>query len=97
MTKTCQLSGLVRALGEINIVGGNKMKKNDVFKVIIIVLLSLNLIIGIKTLSVLDKNSSKNDNNLDEILEKINDLPTLEEIDKRIMHWGQHFGQHFSR
>lgn len=78
------------------------MKKNDVFKVIIIVLLSLNLIIGIKTLSVLDKNSSKNDSNisksnLDEILEKINDLPTLEEIDNRIMHWGQHFGQHFSR
>lgn len=23
--------------------------------------------------------------------------PTLEEIDQRIMHWGQHFGQHFSR
>jgi len=23
--------------------------------------------------------------------------PTLEEIDQRIMHWGQHFGVHFSR
>jgi|GEM_PF-2553122 len=22
--------------------------------------------------------------------------PKLEEIDQRIMHWGQHFGQHFS-
>ena len=22
--------------------------------------------------------------------------PTLDEIDQRIMHWGQHFGQHFS-
>jgi len=22
--------------------------------------------------------------------------PSLEEIDARIMHWGQHFGQHFS-
>ncbi len=23
--------------------------------------------------------------------------PTIEEIDGRIRHWGQHFGQHFSR
>lgn len=23
--------------------------------------------------------------------------PTLEQIDQRIMHWGQHFGQHFSK
>ncbi len=22
--------------------------------------------------------------------------PTLEDIDQRIMHWGQHYGQHFS-
>jgi len=26
----------------------------------------------------------------------LDNLPTLEEIDQRIMHWGQHFGSHYS-